>query len=157
MAQDACGIGGDTMSTDYTHPDWICIHNVVHHQCVFCRHPEMDKPREGPTMTTLEQIKRDIATLVEGRADDERFRKLVLEQLSGPTATNPLGMSLDERLSGLAAQIKGLGDGLADEIRMVRDSVVCAIGHAFVNFERKVSGAKAPRRSTKRKPRGRGK
>jgi hypothetical protein len=53
-----------------------------------------------------------------------------------------------------SAKLDGIRDGLVDEIRIVRDSVVCAIGHAFVNFERKVSGAKAPR-STKRKPRGR--
>jgi hypothetical protein len=90
-----------------------------------------------PTMTSLEQIKQDVAALREARADDERARGLALEQLKAlnmEVGTNSRIMdAFLLRLEAVEEKLVGIGNCLAGLLTL---------------------GAKAPRKS-KRKPRGR--
>jgi hypothetical protein len=80
------------------------------HACTQARRSGIERALDSqrpPEMTSLRDIRQKLEALVEMRADDERWRKLCLEKL--------------EAFSG---QIKGLGDGLADELARIHARLV---------------------------------
>lgn len=42
--------------TYYKNPDWLCIHQVVHHQCTKCKEPSLDRP--APTRVEQQELSR---------------------------------------------------------------------------------------------------
>jgi hypothetical protein len=123
------------------------------HACTQARRSQLEKALEQPVeMTSLRDIRQKLEALVEMRADDERWRKLVLEALRN------LGERVD-LYSGFAdalrqvhvslAALNGNHAGLKGQL-VTLDGKLAAIGNCLAGLL--TLGAK---RSTKRKPRGR--
>jgi hypothetical protein len=164
MAQDACGIAeergamSETMMMNCPRCG-IPVNAADPYNQHIC-HPNSVQP----TMSTLQQIQRDIAALVEGRADDERWRKLCIEKLDlletlgdalrversddrafAENAGIDIITKLDKSHADLQAGIISLKGQL-----VTLDGKLVAIGNCLAGLL--TLGAK---RSTKRKPRGR--
>lgn len=107
-----------------------------------CLCPTQAPPYVPPQeMTSLTQIKAKLDKLIDicqqtqdeqvgfaGRVSSvEQSQSKLLAALNGPTAMNPCGLTLYERLNALDGRLKGLGDGLGSEIGKLHNDLELVI------------------------------